>query len=204
MTTFNGGYKMSKENKRRDLSRSSKWISYIFILLAVLPLLLISLMLIWFVPHLGGFSISDFWTNKENLQLLQLRMPSIRQAFGNLLLYLMACTCGALLYSKRWAKAGKGYLVLAIPSGIAAFFLHSMIWGIDLFIPSSYSLLSPYNRPLIIFPAIQVSLYGNGFLIDHLISVVIHLFAPQVLLCVIVSVLSIRKYKRSGNRPELS
>lgn len=195
---------MTKENERRDLPRSSKWILYIFILFAVLPLLFIIPMLIWFVPHLGGFSILDFWTNKENLQLLQLRMPFIHQAFGNLLLYLMVCTCGALLYSKRWAEAGKGYLVLAILSGVAAFFLHAMVWGIDLFIPSSYSLLSPYNSPLIIFPAIQVSLYGNGFLIDHLVSVVIHLFAPQVLLSGIVSVLSIRKYKRSGNKPELS
>ncbi|SHH82764.1 hypothetical protein SAMN02745823_01076 [Sporobacter termitidis DSM 10068] len=185
---------MNKGNGKHDLTRSSKWLLRIFILLAVLPLLLIILISVWFVPHLGGFSISDFWTNEENLQLLQLRMPSISQAFGNLLLYFMVCTCGALLYSKRWEKSRKGYLVLAILSGVAAFFLHSMIWGVDLFIPSSYSLLSPYNRPLIIFPAIRVSLYGNGFLIDNLISIVIHLFAPQVLLAIIVSVLSIRKY----------
>ncbi len=194
---------MNKGKEKLNLPHSSKWISYLFVLLAILPLLLIILISVWFVPHLGGFSISDFWTDKENLQLLQLRMPSISQAFGNLLLYFMVCTCGALLYSKRWVKARKGFLIVAIISGIAAFFLHSMVWGVDLFIPSSYSLLSPHNRALIIFPVMQGSLYGNGFLIDHLISVVIHLFAPQVLLAIVVSVLSIRKYKRSGNKSEL-
>ena len=48
-------------------------------------------------------------------------------------------------------------------------------------------------------PVMQGSLYGNGLFIDHLISIIIHLFAPQVLLAVIVSVLSIKKYKKAGN-----
>ena len=99
---------MNRKKEKRELTHSSKWISSLFVLLAVLPLLLIILISVWFVPHMGGFSISDFWTNKENLQLLKLRMPSISQAFGNLLLYFMVCACGALLYSKRWAKARKG------------------------------------------------------------------------------------------------
>jgi len=185
---------MDRKKEKHEFTHSSKCISYLFVLLAVLPLLLIILMVFGFVPHLGGFSILDFWTNEENLQLLQLRMPYITQAFGNLILYLIACTCGALLYSKRWEKARKGYLILAIISGVAAFFLHSMVWGIDLFIPSTYSLFSPYNRPFILFAAMRAPLYGN------LVSIVIHMFAPQVLLAIIVSVLSIRKYIKADNK----
>ena len=58
---------MNRKKEKHEFTHSSKWISYLFVLLAVLPLLLIILMVFGFVPHLGGLSILDFWTNEENL-----------------------------------------------------------------------------------------------------------------------------------------
>lgn len=70
-----------------------------------------------------------------------------------------------------------------------------MVYGIDIFIPSTYSLFSPRHIPLMAVGLVQTTIFFRISWLNTIFSIVIHAFAPQVLIGVLVSLLAIRKYK---------
>ncbi|MHB1475087.1 MAG: hypothetical protein ACYCV4_16000 [Dermatophilaceae bacterium] len=179
-----------------DMKHTSPWASRAavvgFLVLGVIVFVLLVLCAVVLVPSLGGFSI-DVWASGETWSDLARRSPYILQAFGNLGLFWLTCLCGAVLFSRR-AQTSKATLSFIAAASLACtLLLHAMVWGIDLFVPSSYSLLAPYHRSMILFPALVTEIYGHGPVLDAVLSAFIHTLAPQVLLPLALSVLAIRR-----------
>ncbi len=147
---------------------------------------------------IGGYLTTAFASPLQALvQLGKARSPYMTMALVNLLLLLLVCVCGALLYSKTMAHHPKGYWVIALVSATAAFFLHAMVYGLVLFIPVPYSLLGANHITLAIFDGLSITPFSMNPLLCVAVGILIHLFAPQVLLSVIVCILAIRKYRKA-------
>lgn len=112
-----------------------------------------------------------------------------------MILFIIICICGAVLYSDCMRNAKNSLLIIAAISCVSAFFLHAMVYGLDLFIPSTYSLFSPRHIPTMVVGLVHTTIFFKNSLLNTTFSIIIHALAPQVLLGVFVSVLAIRKYK---------
>jgi hypothetical protein len=172
----------------------SRWKFWSFIALAFITTIILLIACFVYVP-LATEGMENPWNPTEWKQTFIDRAPFIVQSVLNLLLFLTICVCGAVLYSSRMKNARKGFLIIGIMSCMSAFLLHSMVYGVDILLPSPYSLLAPYHRPLILLGIIQTSIFFQNIVLNHLFSIIVHIFAPQVLLGVFVSILAIRKYK---------
>ena len=100
------------------------------------------------------------------------------------------------MFSKTMQRNRVALLAIAVLSFISALFLHSMVYGVDLVIPSTYSLFAPDHRPLILIGLVHQSPLGGDMVVDHVVSVLIHLAAPQVVLGIGVAGLALRARRR--------
>jgi Ni/Fe-hydrogenase subunit HybB-like protein len=176
--------------------RSARVFFWIFVGLAIAVPLFLLVIAVIVVPLQGGFSPAEVWTQADSWQALGQRSPSIVQAFGNLLLLELVFVCGMILCTRRLGRSRVLLRIVAAIALICAVLLHSMVWGIDLFVPSSHSLLAPYQRPMLLFPVQLIGIYGNGVVIDSVLSAFIHLFAPQVLLPIVIGIVAARRASR--------
>lgn len=174
-----------------------------FIILAAVTTIILLVGIFVYVP-LATEGMENPWNPTEWKQTFIDRSPYIVQSVINLLLFITICVCGAVLYSRCINNARKRFLIIAIISIVSAFFLHSMVYGVDIFIPSSYSLLAPYHRPLILVGLVQTSIFFQNTILNQLFSIVVHIFAPQVLLGLAVSILALKKYKMSNKKRGLN
>ncbi|MFT8637410.1 MAG: hypothetical protein ABF811_05560 [Pseudoclavibacter sp.] len=177
-------------------SRSARVFFWIFVGLAIgVPVLLLVIVVI-LVPLQGGFSLIEFWTQTDSWQAMGRRSPYVIQAFGNLLLLELVSVCGMILCARRLGRSRVLLRIVAVIALICTVLLHAMVWGVDLFVPSSHSLLAPYQRPMLLFPAQLIGIYGNGTVVDSVPSVFIHLLAPQVLLPIVIGIVATRRAAR--------
>lgn len=175
------------------------WRFWGFIILAAVTTVILLVAIFVYVP-LAAEGMENPWNPTEWKHTLIDRTPHIAQSVINLLLFLTICVCGAVLYSSRMKNTRKGFLIIGIISCVSAFFLHSMVYGVDILIPSPYSLFAPYHRSLILLGIVQTSIFFQNSVLNHLFSIVVHIFAPQVLLGMFVSILALKKYKMSNRK----
>ncbi len=171
----------------------ARWKFWSFIALASITTVILLIACFVYVP-LATEGMESPWNPTEWKQTFIDRAPFIVQSVINLLLFLTICACGAVLYSGRIKNARRGFLIIGIISCVAAFLLHSMVYGVDILIPSPYSLLAPDHRPLILLGIVQTSIFFQNAVLNNLFSIVVHIFAPQVLLGIFTSILAVRKY----------
>ncbi len=174
--------------------KKSRWKFWSFITLALVTIIVLLLACFVYVP-LAVDGMKNVWNPLEWKQMFIDRAPYIFQSFINLILFIIICICGAVLYSDRMRNAKNSFLIIAAISCISAFFLHAMVYGLDLFIPSTYSLFSPRHIPTMVVGLVQTTVFFRSSWLNTIFSIVIHALAPQVLLGVFVSALAIRKYK---------
>lgn len=174
--------------------KRSRWKFWSFIALAIVTTIILLIGSFVYVP-LAIDGMKNVWNPVEWKQMFTDRSPYIFQSIINLILFITICICGAALYSGRMRNSKNGFLIIAAISCVAAFFLHSMVYGVDIFIPSTYSLFSPYHRSVMVVGLIQTTTFVGNSLFNTIFSIVIHILAPQVLLGILVSVLAVRKYK---------
>ncbi len=179
----------------------SRWKFWSFIALAFVTTIVLLLACFVYVP-LAVEGMKNVWNPSEWKQMFIDRAPYIFQSFINLILFIIICICGAVLYSDRMRNAKNSFLIIAAISCVSAFFLHSMVYGLDLFIPSTYSLFSPRHIPTMVVGLVHTTTFLRNSLLNTTFSIVIHALAPQVLLGVFVSVLAIKKYKTVIREPE--
>jgi hypothetical protein len=174
-------------------SRSARVFFWIFVGLGIGVPVLLLVLAVSLVPLLGGFSLTEFWAQTGSWRALGRRSPYVIQALGNLLLLELVFVCGMVLCARRLGRSLVLLRIVAVVALICAILLHAMVWGVDLFVPESYSLLAPYHRAMLLFPAQLVGLYGNGVLADSVLSVFIHLLAPQILLPIVIGIVAARR-----------
>ena len=146
------------------------------------------------------FGLGMFYLPMQVTQMFTERAPYIAQAFINLAMLVAVCLCGALLYTKNGIKPRRGLLITAIVSFICAALMHAMVYGIVIAVPAPYTLFTPEHITLRIFDvAAAVPLASSGStLLVYAAGIVIHLFAPQVLLGIAVGIIALRRWARMG------
>jgi arsenate reductase len=183
--------------------KKSRWKFWSFIALALVTTIILLIGSFVYVP-LAIDGMEDVSNPIEWKKMFTDRAPYIFQSIINLLLFIIICICGAALYSDRMRNAKNGFLIIAAVSCVSTFFLHSMVYGVDIFVPSAYSLFSPYHRPLMVVGLVQTTVLVGNSLLNTIFSIVIHTLAPQVLLGIFVSVLADRKYKAVMGRKKVA
>ena len=161
--------------------------------LYVIPSCVTVFMLIFIADILFGLGMFE---TPYQVQALAERAPYIAQAFINLAMLVTVCICGALLYTKNGIRTRRGLAITAAVSGVCAVLMHAMVYGIVIAVPAPYTLLTPGHVTLRIFALMDAApLAGSGSLIlIYAAGIVIHLFAPQVLLALAVCIIALRRY----------
>ena len=161
--------------------------------LYVIPSCVTVFMLIFIADIMLGLGMFD---TPYQVQAFTERAPYIAQAFINLAMLVTVCICGALLYTKNGIRTRRGLLITAAVSGVCAVLMHAMVYGIVIAVPAPYTLLTPDHVTLRIFALMDAApLAGSGSLIlIYAAGIVIHLFAPQVLLALAVCIIALRRY----------
>lgn len=151
----------------------------------------------------GCLGILTYWflTYSDNLldvnkliDVLQARSPYVVMAFLNLGIVLLLCVSGAIVYSKWIRKHRKMYVLIALFALCSAFLLHAMVYGIVLFVPVPYTLLSVEHITFRIFQGIDTIPFASNLILCYVFGIVIHMFAPQVLLGLFVAYSAMKKY----------
>ena len=152
------------------------------------------------IVGIAGHSPWDLFVDSRVQAAAALRAPHTIQAFGNLLLLDTTCALAAILHSRRFSTvslpcARRFAAVTAIFSGIAAVLMHASVWGMPIVVPSQYTLLTPDHLSVVVLP-LGFSTPGDGPFQAGALSIVIHLFSPQVLVSITACVLAIRRAAR--------
>lgn len=165
--------------------------------LYVIPSCVTVFMLIFIADILFGLGMFE---TPYQVQALAERAPYIAQAFLNLAMLVTVCICGALLYTKNGIRTRRGLLITAAVSFACAVLMHAMVYGIVIAVPAPYTLLTPDHVTLSIFALMDAApLAGSGSLIlIYAAGIVIHLFAPQVLLGLAVCIIALRRRAGMG------
>ena len=146
------------------------------------------------------FGLGMFYPPMQVTQMFTERAPYIAQALINLAMLVAVCLCGALLYTRNGIRTRRGLLITAAVSGVCAVLMHAMVYGIVIAVPAPYTLLTPDHVTLRIFALMDAApLAGSGSLIlIYAAGIVIHLFAPQVLLGLAVCIIALRRRAGMG------
>ena len=182
-----------------DEPKSVHAVAIAFIVLGVLATTMAA-SLVAAITVIAGYSPRALLTDPQLEAAAAMRAPHTIQAFGNLLLFDVTCALGAALYSRRALQAPphtrrQFAVTTAVFAGAAAILMHASVWGMPIIVPSQYTLLTPDHLSVTVFPTGMATPGSNPFQASVL-SVVIHLFSPQVLAAVTVCALAIRRARQ--------
>ena len=165
--------------------------------LYVIPSCVTVFMLIFIADILFGLGMFE---TPYQVQALAERAPYIAQAFINLAMLVTVCICGALLYTKNGIRTRRGLMITAAVSFACAVLMHAMVYGIVIAVPAPYTLLAHDHVTLRIFAGPDAApLFGAASVpLVYAAGIVIHLFAPQVLLALAVCIIALRRYVNLG------
>lgn len=116
---------------------------------------------------------------QDYIQMAYLRFPYVLQIGINGLIFLILCLGGYKIDGKRhmsWV-----WLSLA-----CAFVSHPMVYGIDWFMPSSYSLLTYRHSPVLVIGLPTVWIWPQWGIWTHILSFLLHCLSFQVLFALYV------------------
>ena len=161
--------------------------------LYVIPSCVTVFMLIFIADILFGLGMFE---TPYQVQALAERAPYIAQAFINLAMLVTVCICGALLYTKNGIRTRRGLAIAAAVSGVCAVLMHAMVYGIVIAVPAPYTLLAHDHVTLRIFAGLDAAPLSGAASVPlvYAAGIVIHLFAPQVLLALAVCIIALRRY----------
>lgn len=161
--------------------------------LYVIPSCVTVFMLIFIADILFGLGMFE---TPYQVQALEERAPYIAQAFLNLAMLVTVCICGALLYTKNGIRTRRGLLITAAVSFACAVLMHAMVYGIVIAVPAPYTLLAHDHVTLRIFAGPDAAPLSGAASVPlvYAAGIVIHLFAPQVLLALAVCIIALRRY----------
>lgn len=161
--------------------------------LYVIPSCVTVFMLIFIADILFGLGMFE---TPYQVQALEERAPYIAQAFINLAMLVTVCICGALLYTKNGIRTRRGLLITAAVSFACAVLMHAMVYGIVIAVPAPYTLLAHDHVTLRIFAGPDAAPLSGAASVPlvYAAGIVIHLFAPQVLLALAVCIIALRRY----------
>lgn len=161
--------------------------------LYVIPSCVTVFMLIFIADILFGLGMFE---TPYQVQALAERAPYIAQAFINLAMLVTVCICGALLYTRNGIRTRRGLLITAAVSGVCAVLMHAMVYGIVIAVPAPYTLLAHDHVTLRIFAGLDAAPLSGAASVPlvYAAGIVIHLFAPQVLLALAVCIIALRRY----------
>ena len=161
--------------------------------LYVIPSCVTVFMLIFIADILFGLGMFE---TPYQVQALAERAPYIAQAFINLAMLVTVCICGALLYTKNGIRTRRGLLITAAVSFACAVLMHAMVYGIVIAVPAPYTLLAHDHVTLRIFAGLDAAPLSGAASVPlvYAAGIVIHLFAPQVLLALAVCIIALRRY----------
>ena len=161
--------------------------------LYVIPSCVTVFMLIFIADILFGLGMFE---TPYQVQALAERAPYIAQAFLNLAMLVTVCICGALLYTKNGIRTRRGLLITAAVSFACAVLMHAMVYGIVIAVPAPYTLLAHDHVTLRIFAGPDAAPLSGAASVPlvYVAGIVIHLFAPQVLLALAVCIIALRRY----------
>ena len=161
--------------------------------LYVIPSCVTVFMLIFIADILFGLGMFE---TPYQVQALAERAPYIAQAFINLAMLVTVCICGALLYTRNGIRTLRGLLITAAVSFACAVLMHAMVYGIVIAVPAPYTLLTPDHVTLRIFAGLYAAPLSGAASVPlvYAAGIVIHLFAPQVLLALAVCIIALRRY----------
>lgn len=161
--------------------------------LYVIPSCVTVFMLIFIADILFGLGMFE---TPYQVQALAERAPYIAQAFINLAMLVIVCICGALLYTKNGIRTRRGLLITAAVSFACAVLMHAMVYGIVIAVPAPYTLLAHDHVTMRIFAGLDAAPLSGAASVPlvYAAGIVIHLFAPQVLLALAVCIIALRRY----------
>lgn len=161
--------------------------------LYVIPSCVTVFMLIFIADILFGLGMFE---TPYQVQALAERAPYIAQAFINLAMLVTVCICGALLYTKNGIRTRRGLLITAAVSFACAVLMHAMVYGIVIAVPAPYTLLAHDHVTMRIFAGLDAAPLSGAASVPlvYAAGIVIHLFAPQVLLALAVCIIALRRY----------
>ncbi len=161
--------------------------------LYVIPSCVTVFMLIFIADILFGLGMFE---TPYQVQALAERAPYIAQAFLNLAMLVTVCICGALLYTKNGIRTRRDLLITAAVSFACAVLMHAMVYGIVIAVPAPYTLLAHDHVTLRIFAGPDAAPLSGAASVPlvYAAGIVIHLFAPQVLLALAVCIIALRRY----------
>lgn len=161
--------------------------------LYVIPSCVTVFMLIFIADILFGLGMFE---TPYQVQALAERAPYIAQAFINLAMLVTVCICGALLYTKNGIRTRRGLMITAAVSFACAVLMHAMVYGIVIAVPAPYTLLAHDHVTLRIFAGLDAAPLSGAASVPlvYAAGIVIHLFAPQVLLALAVCIIALRRY----------
>lgn len=161
--------------------------------LYVIPSCVTVFMLIFIADILFGLGMFE---TPYQVQALAERAPYIAQAFINLAMLVTVCICGALLYTKNGIRTRRGLMITATVSFACAVLMHAMVYGIVIAVPAPYTLLAHDHVTLRIFAGLDAAPLSGAASVPlvYAAGIVIHLFAPQVLLALAVCIIALRRY----------
>ena len=161
--------------------------------LYVIPSCVTVFMLIFIADLLFGLGMFE---TPYQVQALAERAPYIAQAFINLAMLVTVCICGALLYTKNGIRTRRGLMITAAVSFACAVLMHAMVYGIVIAVPAPYTLLAHDHVTLRIFAGPDAAPLSGAASVPlvYAAGIVIHLFAPQVLLALAVCIIALRRY----------
>lgn len=161
--------------------------------LYVIPSCVTVFMLIFIADILFGLGMFE---TPYQVQALAERAPYIAQAFINLAMLVTVCICGALLYTRNGIRTRRGLMITAAVSFACAVLMHAMVYGIVIAVPAPYTLLAHDHVTLRIFAGLDAAPLSGAASVPlvYAAGIVIHLFAPQVLLALAVCIIALRRY----------
>ena len=161
--------------------------------LYVIPSCVTVFMLIFIADILFGLGMFE---TPYQVQALAERAPYIAQAFINLAMLVTVCICGALLYTKNGIRTRRGLMITAAVSFACAVLMHAMVYGIVIAVPAPCTLLAHDHVTLRIFAGLDAAPLSGAASVPlvYAAGIVIHLFAPQVLLALAVCIIALRRY----------
>ena len=140
---------------------------------------------------------------RQVTETLVYRAQYIAQAFINLAMVVTVSICGALLYTAKGIRTRRGLLITAVVSFACAILMHAMVYGIVIAVPVPYTLLAPEHITLsILYGPDALPFAGSGTLLVYAAGIIIHLFAPQVLLGLAVGIIALRRYVKTPGKPD--